>query len=62
MKAAEQKPRWVPITDDAESAALMQNGKWRDDKPTFVRRADGLWVLVDEQFEKWRVKYQGQKS
>lgn len=55
MKAAEPKARWTKITDDAESAALMQNGKWREDKPTFVCRADGLWVLVNEQFIAWRI-------
>jgi hypothetical protein len=57
MKTAEPKQRWTKITDDAESAALMQNGKWREDKPTFVRRADGLWVLVNEQFTAWRISF-----
>jgi hypothetical protein len=54
MKA---KTRWVPITDEAEAAALMLNGKYRDDRPTLVRRADALWARVDDQFKKWRANF-----
>jgi hypothetical protein len=48
------KDRWTLITDDAECAALMLGGKWREDRPTTVRRADGLWALVNDVFKAWR--------
>jgi hypothetical protein len=54
VKAAEPKDRWTQITDQAEREALMLCGKWREDRPTTVRRADTLWALVDERFIAWR--------
>lgn len=48
------KPRWTQITDPAEAAALVQAGKYREEKPTWIRRADSVWVLVNDVWLSWR--------
>jgi hypothetical protein len=48
------KPRWTEILDADERQALVADGKYREDKPTWVRRATGIWVLVNDVFRKWR--------
>jgi hypothetical protein len=40
----------------------MLGGKYREDRPTLVRKADALWALVDAQFKKWRAEYSGKIS
>jgi hypothetical protein len=50
------KPRWRIITDQAECAALIANGKWHNDKPTWIRDADWVWVLNDEAYQAWCAK------
>ena len=54
MTTIAEKDRWTQITDQAEREALMLTAKYREDKPTTVRRADALWARVDEQFKCWR--------
>lgn len=54
------KPHWREITGD-EAVALVQGGKYRDEKPTWVRRTDSIWVRVDEAFRKWRADRTGNK-
>ena len=48
------KPRWVQVVDAKEIEALKIHGKYREHKPTWVRRGTELWALVNDQFKAWR--------
>lgn len=56
------KPRWLLVTDAIEATALIESGKWREDKPTTVRRGPLLWVEVNEQFNRWRETFRTGKN
>src|ERR1700744_36156 len=51
------KERWLLVTDQKEAQDLISNGKYYPPtKPFWVRRAEQLWVVVDENFRAWREK------
>lgn len=58
----EPKPIWTRITLPEEAQALLTGPKYREDRPTTMSRKDGLWALVDAQFQKWRAEYSGKRS
>lgn len=47
-KAVEQKQIWTAIADPVRAKAIMDAGKYREDKPTWILRDGVLWVLKDE--------------
>jgi hypothetical protein len=47
------KDRWTQVTGE-EAIALIAGGKYRGDKPFWVRRDGVVWALVNEQFLAWR--------
>src|ERR1700743_3607787 len=51
------KERWLLVADQKEAQDLISNGKYyAPTKPFWVRRAEQLWVVVDENFRAWREK------
>jgi hypothetical protein len=50
----QSKDTWTQITDPERVRELISGGKYREDKPTWVRRGEAVWVLVDEIFKAWR--------
>jgi hypothetical protein len=55
------KPRYTTITDPDDIAALTKLGKYREDKPFWVRSGDALLVLVNDAFKAWRESREGNK-
>jgi hypothetical protein len=55
------KPRYTTITDPDDIAALIRLGKYREDRPFFVRPGTALLVLVNDAFAKWRESREGKR-
>jgi hypothetical protein len=55
------KPRYTTITDPDDIAALIALGKYREDKPFWVRSGAALLVLVNDAFRAWRESREGNK-
>jgi hypothetical protein len=55
------KPRYTTITDPDDIAALIALGKYREDKPFFVRSGAALLVLLNDAFRAWRESREGKR-
>jgi hypothetical protein len=57
VKIAKIKTRWMEVADQDEVKALIANGKYRPEKPFWVREKGKLWVELNDQFKAWRANF-----